>query len=83
MNRKTAKTNIQLRMFAALPAPEHRKTNGRYATRLDAALQEALNWKTLYITEITRKECVSTKLRVQQEEITTLKNILIQNSITF
>jgi hypothetical protein len=75
MHRKP-KANTQLRMFEALPMPEHRKANGQFATRLEAALQDAANWKMLYLTEITRKECVATKLRTQQEEINRLKNRL-------
>jgi len=63
-------------MFDELPKIEHRKTNGRYATRLQTALMEAANWKTLYISEVTRKECVSKTLRIKDEEIIRLKKLI-------
>jgi hypothetical protein len=64
--------NAQLSMFDVKPI-EHRKQNGQYGTRLEAALDEARKWKALYTTEITRQNYVSRKMRLLEEENIRLK----------
>jgi len=68
--------DAQLSIFNTTVPVKHRKRNGQYATRLESALQESLNWKTLYLCEIRKDAAISRTLRAKDEEIIRLKNLL-------